>query len=133
MGWNLARASDSHVENSLKFVRLLRRRLGQSAFGAAGIVTGRLEFGDVGSASQRFVTVVGQGVRVSWSLCDWAERNCIPALYATLESSDLPVALVSQLTASDTRCQGLPTLQLYELYSGDHSETHLVSRFTGVA
>ena len=80
VGWNLTRATQAHAKNAVRFVQRLHD--GTSVAGA-GRASGPVEHGDVGTRTQRFMTVMGPSVHRSWTLCEEAVdegRVCLHVL-----------------------------------------------------
>ena len=78
VGWNVSRSAPAHMENAIRFVQ---RMSVKSALNGAGLASGPVQHGDVGSRRQRFVTVMGDVVRRSWALCEEAVRDGVVCLY----------------------------------------------------
>ena len=83
IGWNLAKPNDAPTESAFRFTRLLQRY--QNTLRASGLCTGTVFYGDVGTAQQRFLTVVGDAVHTAWTLCDAALMEGVMCLYAIPE------------------------------------------------
>ena len=90
VGWNVSRSAPAHMENAIRFVQHMSVK---SALNGAGLASGPVQHGDVGARSQRFVTVMGDGVRRSWALCEEAVRDGVVCLYESPEGTTLPSAL----------------------------------------
>eukprot|EP01061_Rhynchopus_euleeides_P005553 TRINITY_DN14783_c0_g1_i3.p1 TRINITY_DN14783_c0_g1~~TRINITY_DN14783_c0_g1_i3.p1 ORF type:complete len:180 (+),score=48.10 TRINITY_DN14783_c0_g1_i3:216-755(+) len=96
VAWNTVRPLASHTESALRFARSVKGEV-QSYL---GIGTGPVYHGDVGSLSQRFITVVGSAVDASWSvslLAKQYERSC---LLRWVMQSPMPTALLQELEDS---------------------------------
>ena len=90
VGWNVTRSAPAHMENAVRFAQ---RMMAKTAyFKGAGVVSGPVQHGDIGSHKQRFVTVLGRIVRRSWTLCEEAVREGGTCLYEP-DSTTLPSAL----------------------------------------
>ena len=90
VGWNVTRSAPAHMENAVRFAQ---RMMAKTAyFKGAGVVSGPVQHGDIGSHKQRFVTVLGRIVRRSWTLCEEAVREGGTCLYEP-DSTALPSAL----------------------------------------
>ena len=119
VGWNLGRSTPSHMENAIRFAQRLQKT---ALFTGAGFVSGQVFQGDVGTNTQRFVTVIGRSVRRSWALCESAVeggvgggvgalsagpvRGC--CLYETPEGALLPPTLEGVLIP--TQVEGVYTV-----------------------
>ena len=90
VGWNLTRSAPGHVENAIRFAQRLHR---SSWLGGAGLVSGNVQHGDVGSRTQRFVTVLGPAVRRARCLCEEAVREGALCLYEPPQGTAPPSAL----------------------------------------
>ena len=90
VGWNVSRSAPAHVENAIRFAQ---RMLAKSALNGVGLASGRVQHGAVGARRQRFVTVMGQIVRRSWTLCEEAVREGPMCLYESPQDTTLPSAL----------------------------------------
>ena len=90
VGWNVSRSAPAHVENAIRFAQ---RMLAKSALNGVGLASGRVQHGAVGARRQRFVTVMGQIVRRSWTLCEEAVREGPMCLYESPQETTLPSAL----------------------------------------
>ena len=97
-GWNLVRTSPAHMETALRFAQRLQRV--STAF-RAGLATGVVQHGDIGSRTERFVAVLGSPVQRSWSLCERAVAEELPCLFAPPENSTLPPVLHDMVVAAD--------------------------------
>ena len=94
VGWNVTRSAPAHMENAVRFAQ---RMMAKTAyFKGAGVVSGPVQHGDIGSHKQRFVTVLGHIVRRSWTLCEEAVREGGTCLYEP-DSTTLPSALEDTL------------------------------------
>ena len=94
VGWNVTRSAPAHMENAVRFAQ---RMMAKTAyFKGAGVVSGPVQHGDIGSHKQRFVTVLGRIVRRSWTLCEEAVREGGTCLYEP-DSTTLPSALEDTL------------------------------------
>ena len=92
VGWNLSIDSKAHAENALRFVQRFSWSAKKQLLGA-GLVTGKIQHGDVGSRTQRFLTTVGPSVKRSWALCEEASRDGKLCLYAPPLGMTLPQAV----------------------------------------
>ena len=93
VGWNLSRVSRSHVDSAIHFIQILKRGIGES-LEASSLVTGTVQHGDVGSYRQKFLTVVGSAVQVSWSLCHLSQLEQSVCLFSMLDTQrEFPVSL----------------------------------------
>ena len=92
--WNVTRAAPAHMENAVRFAKRLRTK---SALNGAGLVSGPVLHGDVGARTQRFVTVMGQSVRRSWTLCEEAVRDGVMCVCELPEGVTPPSALENVL------------------------------------
>ena len=90
VGWNVSRSAPAHMENAIRFAQ---RMSVKSALNGAGLASGPVQHGDVGARKQRFVTVMGQIVRRSWTLCEEAVRDGVVCLYESPQGTTLPSAL----------------------------------------
>ena len=90
VGWNVSRSAPAHVENAIRFAQ---RMLAKSALNGVGLASGCVQHGAVGARRQRFVTVMGQIVRRSWTLCEEAVREGPMCLYESPQDTTLPSAL----------------------------------------
>ena len=95
VGWNVIRATPSHAESAVCFAARLSHSV--PMFGAAGIVSGTFQHGDVGSRTQRFLTVMGPVVTRSWALCEAAANEGRVCLYAPPEETALPASVARHL------------------------------------
>ena len=126
VGWNLARKCDAHAETALCFVENVRHLVG-----SAGVCSGRVCHGGVGTQRQRFVTAYGRCVQRCWALCVRASEGQGDAegdrgtyLYEAEGDAMIPYALRSRL-----RHTQVPHEHVYELKdmqtspesSGDHA------------
>ena len=94
VGWNVTRSAPAHMENAVRFAQ---RMMAKTAyFKGAGVVSGPVQHGDIGSHKQRFVTVLGHIVRRSWGLCEEAVREGGTCLYEP-DVTTLPSALEDTL------------------------------------
>ena len=116
VAWNLARNLDSHAENGIRFATRLRRTA------HIGLVTANVLHGDVGSAKQRFMNVLGS-VRPAWQLCEAAIAHDLPCLYkweAPTEATNqnISTALIEQVVPRTTP---IPSVvgTVYELRTED--------------
>ena len=89
VGWNVSRSAPAHTENAIRFVQ----RMSVKPVNGVGLASGLVQHGDVGARSQRFVTVMGNVVRRSWTLCEEAVRDGVVCLYEPPEGTTLPSAL----------------------------------------
>eukprot|EP01061_Rhynchopus_euleeides_P030564 TRINITY_DN50759_c0_g1_i1.p1 TRINITY_DN50759_c0_g1~~TRINITY_DN50759_c0_g1_i1.p1 ORF type:complete len:221 (+),score=45.61 TRINITY_DN50759_c0_g1_i1:78-665(+) len=96
VGWNLSRAVHADAESSLQFVRRLRRNLSHYVQ-SAGFASGKVLYGDIGTRTQRFLTVAGSPVYTSWRLAETAAKTGRLCLYASPPGKGLPAALRCQL------------------------------------
>ena len=94
VAWNVTRAAPAHMENAVRFAKRLRTK---SALNGAGLVSGPVLHGDVGARTQRFVTVMGQSVRRSWTLCEEAVRDGVVCVCELPEGVTPPSALENVL------------------------------------
>ena len=94
VSWNVTRSAPAHMENAVRFAQ---RMLAKCILNGAGFVTGPVQHGDVGARTQRFVTVMGETVRRSWTLCAEAVRDRGECLFVPLEGTAVPSALDSLL------------------------------------
>ena len=94
VGWNLTRATQAHAENAVRFVQRLHD--GTSVAGA-GLASGPVEHGDVGTRIQRFMTVMGPSVHRSWTLCEEAVDEGKVCLYEPPQGTALPASLAKVL------------------------------------
>ena len=90
VGWNLTRATQAHAENAVRFVQRLHD--GTSVAGA-GLASGPVEHGDVGTRTQRFMTAMGPSVHRSWTLCEEAVDEGKVCLYEPPQGTALPASL----------------------------------------
>ena len=90
VGWNVSRSAPAHVENAIRFAQ---RMFVRSTVNGVGLASGRVHHGAVGARKQRFVTVMGQIVRRSWTLCEEAVRDGPMCLYESPQGTTLPSAL----------------------------------------
>ena len=90
VGWNVSRSAPAHVENAIRFAQ---RMFVRSALNGVGLASGPVQHGAVGARKQRFVTVMGQIVRRSWTLCEEAVRDGPMCLYESPQGTTLPSAL----------------------------------------
>ena len=97
VGWNLTRATQAHAENAVRFVQRLHD--GTSVAGA-GLASGPVEHGDVGTRTQRFMTVMGPSVHRSWTLCEEAVDEGKVCLYEPPQGTALPASLAGALHRS---------------------------------
>ena len=97
VGWNLTRATQAHAENAVRFVQRLHD--GTSVAGA-GLASGPVEHGDVGTRTQRFMTVMGPSVHRSWTLCEEAVDEGKVCLYEPPQGTALPASLAGALHPS---------------------------------
>ena len=123
VGWNLTRPAPAHMENAIRFAQ---RILAIDALDGAGLVSGPVQHGDVGARTQRFVTVVGQSVQRSWTLCDEAvnmvqsvgARRVSSCLYESLLSeASLPLAVVDMLTPVRMKLYNVVAHQAWPLHA----------------
>ena len=70
VGWNVTRSAPAHMENAIRFAQRMMTKT--VFFKGAGLASGSVQHGDIGSHKQRFVTVLGRTVRRSWTLCEEA-------------------------------------------------------------
>ena len=109
VGWNLTRATQAHAENAVRFVQRLHD--GTSVAGA-GLASGPVEHGDVGTRTQRFMTVMGPSVHRSWTLCEEAVDEGKVCLYEPPQGTALPASLAGVLHPSrhpgvyESKCDG---------------------------
>ena len=96
VGWNITRQSGSHAECSLWFMQRLRVAK-KCIVEAAGLSTGELWVGDMGTQTNRFMTVAGDPVDHSWELCSTALTTHCGCLYRPPPCSDLPSSLAALL------------------------------------
>ena len=89
VGWNLSRATHAHVECGVRFAQ----RIDPAHIRGAGLASGMVQHGDVGSRTQRFLTVVGSAVHRSWTLCEESVSKGQGCLYSPPEGTVLPSAL----------------------------------------
>ena len=89
VGWSLTRPAPAHMENGIRFAQ---RLIGTEALCGAGLVSGPVQYGDVGARKQRFVTVMGAVVQRSWVLCD-AGVGLGVCIYDPPAGTVLPLAL----------------------------------------
>ena len=94
VGWNLTRATQAHAENAVRFVQRLHD--GTSVAGA-GLASGPVEHGDVGTRTQRFMTVMGPSVHRSWTLCEEAVDEGKVCLYEPPQGTALPASLAGRV------------------------------------
>ena len=100
VGWNLTRPTPSHMECAIHFAQRVQET---SATNGTGLASGKVQHGDVGARTQRFVTVMGSVVRRSWALCEQAVQDRVPCLYEPPEGTALPSSLEHALTATSRR------------------------------
>eukprot|EP01061_Rhynchopus_euleeides_P027549 TRINITY_DN447_c1_g1_i6.p1 TRINITY_DN447_c1_g1~~TRINITY_DN447_c1_g1_i6.p1 ORF type:complete len:715 (+),score=175.02 TRINITY_DN447_c1_g1_i6:41-2146(+) len=115
VGWNVARSLEAHVESAIRFVH---------SVGVVdchvGLATGSVERGDIGSSRQRFVTVVGPAVSVSWTLSEVARHRGRTCLYAWMQTpSDahtvIPASARHHLMEAGLVLPGVEGVWVYEL------------------
>ena len=94
VGWNLGRASPSHAEGAVNFLTRIQRFHDIKAW--IGLASGLVQYGDVGTRTQRFLTVTGPTVSKSWWLCSTAQQSELAYLFAPPEGP-LPKALTQTL------------------------------------
>ena len=99
VGWNLTRPTPSHMECAVHFAQRLYSLVG---FKGASLVSGDVQYGSVGSRTQRFVTAIGSTVQRTWALCEDAvcDRTF---LYEPPEATLLPHSLEDLLTPSSRK------------------------------
>ena len=102
-GWNLTRCAPAHMENAVRFAQRAQRA---KISNGTGLVSGLVRHGDVGSRTQRFVTVIGDPVRRSWTLCEAAVRGGGLCLYEPPSDVEMPSAL-NHMLEPDAKCKGL--------------------------
>ena len=102
-GWNLTRCAPAHMENAVRFAQRAQRA---KISNGTGLVSGLIRHGDVGSRTQRFVTVIGDPVRRSWALCEAAVRGGGLCLYEPPSDVEMPSAL-NHMLEPDAKCKGL--------------------------
>ena len=90
VGWNLTRSTPAHIENAVYFGQRMR---GVHVLKGAGIVTGPVQYGDVGARTQRFVTVIGPTVRRAWALCAEAVQVDKTCFFEPPEGVTLPASV----------------------------------------
>ena len=90
VGWNVSRSAPAHMENAIRFAQRMHAK---SALNGVGLASGPVHHGAVGARKQRFVTVMGQIVRRSWTLCEEAVRDGPMCLYESPQGTTLPSAL----------------------------------------
>ena len=98
VGWNLLRAVAAHAEVAVHYVNRLAR-IGNT-FASAGLVSGVVHHGDVGTRTHRFVALVGPAVHRSWTLREEAKRNHIHCLYEPPPDTLLPSSIMELLSDS---------------------------------
>ncbi|KAJ9462953.1 Adenylate cyclase [Diplonema papillatum] len=84
VGWNTQVRSATHVESSFRFMNLLHKDLSARPTQCAahiGACTSSVFMGPVGGAGQSFLTVFGEGVRLSSHVAAAAARLEVSALY----------------------------------------------------
>ena len=112
VGWNLQRESLAHAESALMFAHHLRVSLGEDLEGI-GLATGSVLCGDVGGVHNRFMTVLGDPLSVSWGLCLISYRDEKTCLYAAPEVNE-----AADSSGGVARC-GLPAaLRCFVRHSG---------------
>ncbi|KAJ9470023.1 putative ammonium transporter 1 member 5 [Diplonema papillatum] len=96
-GWNTTKKTPLHLDNALRFVGMLytaQARLNEGDTTSrrfyVGITTGTVLVGNVGTQSQRFVSVIGPSVKLSGCLAFTARDIDIFCLCATLIADDQP-------------------------------------------
>ena len=94
VGWNLTRSLAAHSESAIRFAQ---RLLLSALHSGAGFVSGPVQHGNVGTKKQRFVTVMGCGVRRSWTLCEEAVREGKVCLYEPEAEAGMPSSLEHML------------------------------------
>ena len=117
-GWNLSQAVPVHAENAVHFVRrALRVPLAEHM--TAGLATGTVYHGDVGTRSQRFMTVAGPAVSTSLLVWRTARKVGHRFLYTPGAGAVPDGALQAALQASTLALRCSATLgALYELQHG---------------
>ena len=118
VGWNLVRATQAHAENAVHFMERVHSR---TALAGAGLASGPTEHGDVGSRTQRFLTVMGPSVQRSWALCEEAVSLAKVFLYAPPMGTSLPASLAEIMKPSTT-------VGVYEYGSSRHDNVFEVTR-----
>eukprot|EP01061_Rhynchopus_euleeides_P015967 TRINITY_DN27105_c0_g2_i1.p1 TRINITY_DN27105_c0_g2~~TRINITY_DN27105_c0_g2_i1.p1 ORF type:complete len:596 (+),score=188.62 TRINITY_DN27105_c0_g2_i1:100-1788(+) len=92
-GWNTSFRCTRHVEHSFRFVYLVdqwRAQLEDVPISThSGVCNGMVSCGAVGTASQRFVGVVGECVKVAEHLCLTAACVRSACLYASLDDAHI--------------------------------------------
>ena len=117
VGWNLARATQAHAENAVHFMERVHSR---TTLAGAGLASGPTEHGDVGSRTQRFLTVMGPSVQRSWALCEEAVSLAKVFLYAPPMGTSLPASLAEIMKPSTT-------VGVYEYGSSRHDNVFEVT------
>ena len=91
VGWNTTKPDATHVENAFRFVCLAKRasylwafKSGEEVFPVFGLCSGPVHCGAVGAHQQRFHTVSGECVNVSWMLAATAKDEGMQAVYSSL-------------------------------------------------
>ena len=100
VSWNVTRSAPAHMENAVRFAQ---RMLAKCILSSIGLASGLIQHGDVGARRQRFVTVMGETVRRSWTLCEEAVREDVMCLFEPPEGTALPTSLQQVLSAYAVR------------------------------
>ncbi|KAJ9471634.1 Adenylate cyclase [Diplonema papillatum] len=99
-GWNVVRACASHAENACRFATLLRQ---EKDAPVVGLCCNQHTVVSIPVGSQKFVTVVGYGVRIADRVCRRAFKMQCPALYAfPVTGTAMPSSLVAMLVQRET-------------------------------
>ena len=115
-GWNLTQPVPLHAENAVQFVRrVLRVPLCERL--TAGLASGTVYHGDVGTRSQRFLTVAGPALTTSlhvWrTACDAGQRFLYTPGEGAVVGAVQDVLVESTLVPQNTAA--FPGTTLYEL------------------
>ena len=91
VSWNITKHCPAHLENAFECCSLLVATQGMSRTGStavfhAGVATGGVFSGDVGSSTQKFISIFGPCMRLSELLSDSAREFQTPMLHAACPS-----------------------------------------------
>ena len=85
-GWGTSKACTTPLEASHRYLRILQLSVGGMRKFSIGIAAGRAHFGNVGSLSQKFITVLSPAVGLAGRLCSAAAEVGVYCLHAALPS-----------------------------------------------